>query len=71
MRISDDGKYILQIAFALNFQKELQNQFDRHLKATKSLDVLLANQYEIQTLHLNSDKNIKQPFKNYIDKIQS
>ncbi len=60
IRVSSDGKYILQIGYVLDFY--IQNDFNRYSKDLNQLDILLANQYSIQPIDFQSDTFIKHPF---------
>ena len=62
IRVSSDGKYILQIAYVLDFYKLLQNDFNRYAKDVNRLNISLANQYSIQPIDFQSKKFTKQPF---------
>ena len=63
VRVSNDGKYILQIAYALDVYKLLKENYSRYLKDLKQLDISLANRYAIQPIDFHSDKFTKQSYK--------
>ncbi|MEA3288653.1 MAG: HAMP domain-containing sensor histidine kinase [Campylobacterota bacterium] len=62
IRVSSDGKYILQIGYVLDFYKLLKNDFDRYSKELKQLNISLANQYSIQPIDFKSEKFTKLAF---------
>ncbi|MEA2028772.1 MAG: hypothetical protein U9N49_07330, partial [Campylobacterota bacterium] len=71
IRVSSDGKYILQIGYVLDFYKLLKNDFVRYSKELKQLDISLANQYSIQPIDFKSQRDIKKTFeKNWEETVE-
>ncbi|MEL0658243.1 GGDEF domain-containing protein [Psychromonas arctica] len=54
IKVSDDGKYILQIGFSLDYSKEINKQLHYLLTETSQTNLYLATEFFIQDINIKS-----------------
>ena len=63
LKLSDDGKYLLQIGFVLNIYGKLMKEYNEKKKITDELEVYIANKYFIQKLEFQKKVFYKKSLK--------